>query len=60
MYWFERTPEHLEKVAAFALFESDCCDFVDFGIGLSAGGDRISLRITGPDGAGDFLKPDRG
>lgn len=55
VYWFERSEALLSKIADFALFESDCCDFLDFGIGLNAGGDRISLRISGPHGPGPFL-----
>ena len=56
VYWFERSAEQIHDVAEFALFESECCDFLDFGIGLSTGGDRISLRISGPQGAANFLE----
>ncbi len=56
VYWFQRSDEELRKVAEFARFESECCDFLDFGIGLNTGGDRISLRISGPQGAANFLQ----
>ncbi len=54
VYWFARSNEWLAKVTEFALFESECCDFLDFGIGLCAGGERISLRVSGP-GSKEFL-----
>ena len=50
VYWFDRTDEWFEKVTHFAWFESRCCDFLDFGVGLCASGKRISLRISGPPG----------
>lgn len=56
VYWFERSAERLREVSEFALFESECCDFLDFGIGLNTRGDRISLRISGPLGAANFLE----
>ena len=56
VYWFRRTEDELRKVVEFALFESKCCDFLDFGIGLNTEGTRISLRISGPRGTGDFLQ----
>ena len=56
VYWFRRTEENLQKVLDFALYESDCCDVLDFGVGLAAGGDKISLRISGPHGAAGFAR----
>jgi hypothetical protein len=56
VYWFERTQENLRLVSDFILFESQCCDFLSFGIGLHPKGSRISLRISGPDGGAEFLK----
>ena len=56
VYWFRRNEAELGKVADFALFASECCDFLDFGIGLNTCGDRISLRISGPRGAVNFLQ----
>ena len=56
VYWFDRSAENLREISEFALFESECCDFLDFGIGLNTSGDRISLRITGPLGAANFLQ----
>ncbi len=52
VYWFERSEGWLAKVTEFALFESRCCAFLDYGVGLVAGGERISLRITGKPGSG--------
>ena len=50
VYWFERTEEWFAKVTEFILFESECCRHLDFGVGLQAGGEQISLRISGPPG----------
>jgi hypothetical protein len=47
VYWFQRSDEELRKVAEFARFESECCDFLDFGIGLNTGaleGAACSIR----------------
>lgn len=55
IFWFQRTEENLVVVSDFVLVESKCCDFLDFGIGLGAGGERISLRISGPRGPANFL-----
>lgn len=55
VYWFARNDDNMSKVAAFALFESGCCNFLSFGIGLHPDGDEISLRISGPDEAGPEL-----
>ena len=56
VYWFERTDEDMRQVAEFALFESRCCNFLSFGIGLHPDGTRISLRISGPKQGPEFLK----
>lgn len=56
VYWFHRTKEDMKLVSDFALFESGCCNFLSFGIGLHPDGSRISLRITGPNGGAEFLK----
>jgi len=56
VYWFDRTEEDMKLVSDFALFESRCCNFLSFGIGLHPEGKRISLRITGPGGGAEFLK----
>lgn len=56
VYWLERTEEWFRRVCDFALFESRCCDFADFEIGLQATGKRISLRITGPGETKEFLR----
>ncbi len=56
VYWFERTPERLAKLADFVWFESGCCAFLDFEIRVRSGDERISLRLTGPEGTKDFLR----
>ena len=55
IFWFERSEEDLRRVVDFVQVENECCGFLDFGIGLAAAGDRISLRISGPLGPGNFL-----
>lgn len=55
VYWFARSDEWFARVTDFARFESRCCDFLDFEIGLAAAGERISLRISGPVDAKPFL-----
>ena len=54
VFWFRRDQTWLQKVVDFAMFESQCCAFLDFGIGFTAGGDLISLRIS--DAAGHATK----
>ncbi len=56
IYWFERNDKNMALVAEFALFESRCCNFLSFGIGLHPQGSRISLRITGPRQGPEFLR----
>lgn len=58
VYWFDRSEENLAAITRFVWFESHCCEFLSFGIGLHPGGSRISLRISGPNGAGAFPGPD--
>ena len=55
VYWFERTRGNLDHVVDFVLVESECCAFLDFGIGFSAGGEWISLRVSSREGPGNFL-----
>lgn len=55
VYWFDRTDAWFSIVAEFALFESRCCGFLDFEIGLQSSGSRISLRISGPPASKQFL-----
>lgn len=55
VYWFERTRQNLHLVLDFVLVESECCAFLDFGIGFSAGGEWISLRVSSREGPGNFL-----
>ena len=54
--WFERTEERFRQVADYALYESECCAFLDFGIGLAGSGTRIALRISAPDDSIDAVR----
>ncbi len=56
VYWFKRTRDNMQMLADFALFESQCCSFLSFGIGLHPGGNQLSMRITGPAEASEFLR----
>ena len=55
-YWFEKSTERMVKLAEFIDFESQCCAFFHFDLSLAPGAERVSLSLTGPDGAKDFLE----
>lgn len=55
-YWVGKSEAHLVMLAKFVEFESNCCGFMDFEIGLAGDEDRVSLTITGTDGTKGFLQ----
>jgi hypothetical protein len=55
--WFDRAAGRLATVASFVELESRCCAFLDFAIRVDAGGERIALEITGPEGTKEMLRP---
>lgn len=55
-YWVDKAPERLVMLANFVDFESDCCGFMNFTIGLQGGEARVSMTITGPDGTKALLE----
>ena len=55
-YWFDKTPQQLDMLAKFIDFESECCAFFSFDLSLAPGAERISLSLTGPNGAKEFLE----
>lgn len=61
-YAFHLAPEPymLQLLAELISFESRCCAFLDFNVEVKAGGSSITLRLTGPDGAKDFLREELG
>ena len=44
----------ISEVAEFVGHERLCCPFIDFQIAVY--GDNLSLQLTGPEGAKDFIK----
>lgn len=55
-YWVDRSQERLVMLAKFVDFESECCGFMDFEIGLASGHKRVSMTLTGPEGTKSFLE----
>lgn len=49
-------PNTLPLVAEMIALESKCCQFLVFGLEVKHGGSSITLRLTGGDGAKDFLR----
>jgi hypothetical protein len=43
---FRRTPESERQLALIVAAEGECCSFLS--LDLTAGGDEVELRITGP------------
>ena len=49
-------PYMLQLLAELISFESRCCQFLNFQLDVRQGGHSITLRLTGGDGAKDFLR----
>lgn len=54
-YAFRFAAEHYERVTAFISNERRCCPFYTFALEIPPGGEALSLRITGPEGAKELL-----
>lgn len=48
--------ERLEEIARFVVNERKCCPFLNFELIARGSTDRVTLRLTGPEGTGEFLK----
>lgn len=54
-YSFRFASEHFSQLTAFIDSERRCCPFYHFALEVAPGGEALTLRITGPDGAKDML-----
>ncbi len=55
-FQFELSADAFDRVARFVSKERLCCPFLDFRIELSADREVVRLTLTGPPGAGDFIR----
>ena len=53
-YSFVGNDQNLDKINDFIKAERMCCDFFTFQVTIEE--NTVSLRITGPEGAKEFLK----
>jgi hypothetical protein len=53
---FALEPGLIERIAKFVALESDCCPFLRFAIEVGDNHGPVSLRLTGPAGAKEFLR----
>ena len=54
-YKFAGSDEMLDKLVAFIKSERSCCTFFTFNLHIEDNKTPISLYITGPDGAKEFI-----
>ena len=55
-YWFAKSSERLQQLAKFVDFESQCCPFLNFEIGVASEAERVSLVLTGREGTKEYLR----
>lgn len=53
---FDKDPAMLVALAQFIALESRCCAFLNFQLDVKAGASEVALRLTGGDGAKEFLR----
>jgi hypothetical protein len=54
-YRFPGSDSIVDKLAAFVKTERACCDFFNFDLSISGDKSEAWLKITGPQGAKDFI-----
>ncbi len=55
-YSFSADGDWLEKLASLIDLERQCCPFLRFQLTVEAGGGRLWLEMTGPEGTKEFLQ----
>jgi hypothetical protein len=53
---FPREPGMIERLGEFVAFESRCCAFLGYRVGVEAGSDEVTLEIEGPPEARETLR----
>lgn len=54
-FTFSGTDETIDELAEFIKTERSCCDFFTFDLSVAGDQSKIILKITGPDGAKEFI-----
>ena len=49
-------PDTTALAGEFIGYEARCCPFLRFDLAVEAGEGTVTLRMSGPEGAGDFLR----
>ena len=59
-YSFDGSDNMLDNLVSFIKLERDCCSFFGFNLSIENAETNIQLRITGPQGAKDFINAEMG
>lgn len=59
-FTFPGDGQSVYSMIEMVIAERECCPFLTFGVDFEAAGGPVRLRVTGPDGAKEFIQEELG